>query len=154
MKGKRNLLKIIFFASTFFIATNTSSVYSETLWEKCDRMFEIDYRDYNACGNAFNDRGDYWNATAAYGKAIMKDPSDGGPHYNLGIVKNKLGDQKGAIDSYTRSLMLNPMNGAAYNNRGLIYKKMGKKKLACDDFLQGKYNGIQNSFTNYSKYCE
>ena len=98
--------------------------------------------------------GDLWDATAAYGKAIMKDPYSAIPHYNLGNAKNKLGDQEGAIDSYTRALMLNPMYGNAYNNRGNIYQEMGKIKLACDDYLQGKYNGNDYSFSNYSKFCE
>ena len=67
--------------------------------------------------------GDLWDATAAYEKAITKDPYSAIPHYNHGIAKNKLGDQEGAIDSYTRALMLNPMYGNAYNNRGSIYQK-------------------------------
>ena len=152
MKGKRNLLKIIFFASTFFLATNTSSVYSETLYEKCKRIGEGS--SWNNCGNKLqNEEGDLWGATAAYGKAIKEDPYSANPHYNIAIAKNKLGDQEGAIDSYTRALFLDPMNGNAYNNRGLIYIKKGNKRAACDDFLQGKYNGNQKSFTNYSKFC-
>ena len=151
MKGKRNLLKIIFFASTFFFATNTSIVYSETLREKCNRIGKGS--SWNNCGLKLMNDGDLWDATAAYGKAIMNDPYSAIPHYNLGIAKNKLGDQEGAIDSYTRALMLNPMYGSAYNNRGLIYIKKRNKLAACDDFLQGKYNGDQNSFTNYSKFC-
>ena len=152
MKGKRNLLKIIFFASTFFLATNTSSVYSETLREKCNRIGKG--YDWNSCGIKLTKDGDLWGAAAAYGKSIMEDPYSAIPHYNLGIVKNKLGDIEGAIDSYTRALFLDPMYGSAYNNRGRIYIKKGNKSAACDDFLQGKYNGNKGSFTNYSNFCE
>ena len=152
MKGKRNLLKIIFFASTFFLATNTSSVYSETLREKCNRIGER--YSWNNCGVKLKKDGDLWGAAAAYGKAIVDDPSNYNAHYNLGNVKNKLGDQEGAIDSYTRALMLDPMYGNAYFNRGLIYINKGNKRSACDDFLQGKYNGNQKSFRYFSKYCE
>ena len=84
----------------------------------------------------------------------MQYPYSAIPHYNLGITKSDLGDQEGAIDSYTRALFLDPMYGPAYNNRGIIYINKEKKRSACDDFLQGKYNGNQKSFTNYSKFCE
>ena len=121
MKGKRNLLKTIFFASTFYLATNTSSVYSETLREKCNRIGKGS--SWNNCGLKLMNDGDLWDATAANEKAITKDPYSAIPHYNHGIAKNKLGDQEGAIDPYTRALMLNPMYGNAYNNRGSIYQK-------------------------------
>ena len=68
MKGKRNLLKIIFFASTFFLATNTSSVYSKTLREKCNRIGKGS--SWINCGLKLMNDGDLWGAAAAYGKAI------------------------------------------------------------------------------------
>ena len=154
MKGKRNLLRIIFFASSFFLATNTSNVYSETLDEKCIKVGSLSegYGWIN-CGIKLRKEGDLWGSAAAYGKAIMQDPYSAIPHYNLGITKSDLGDQEGAIDSYSRALFLDPMYGPAYNNRGIIYINKGRKRAACDDFLQGKYNGNQKSFTNYSKFC-
>ena len=117
MKDKRNLLKIIFFASTFSLITNTSSVYSENLHKKCSRILGFDPDSWigknlwNKCGLKLMNNGDLWGASAVYGKAIMTNPYSEIPHYNLGIVKQRLGDQKGAIESYTRALTLNPMYG-------------------------------------------
>ena len=150
----RNLLKIIFFASTFFLITNTSSVYSETIKEKCKRIGK-EY-SWDNCGDKLRKDGDLWGATAAYGKSIMEGQNTrlSYPYFYLGFIKNKLGDQEGAIEDYTKALSIDPYDGISYNNRGTIYQRMRKIKLACDDYLQGKYNGNKTSFKNYSELCE
>jgi len=80
--------------------------------------------------SALNDFGLIEKALLKYGEAIALDPTFSWPHFNRGILLEKMGREDEALAAYDKVIELDSEDALPYNNRGILFKKMGREDEA------------------------
>jgi serine/threonine protein kinase/tetratricopeptide (TPR) repeat protein len=81
-------------------------------------------------GRVYQDRRDYGEAAAAYGKAIALDPEFGFAVNQLAYVHSFMGDFDEALRLFERYAAINPGDANPLDSMGELYLRMGKLDLA------------------------
>jgi tetratricopeptide (TPR) repeat protein len=89
---------------------------------------------YGARGQAFQLKGNYDKAIAAFEAAHAADPDN--PNYinGRGLAFEGKGDDEHAMADYNLVLRMRPNSPLALNNRGTLYMRQGALQSALDDF--------------------
>ena len=80
----------------------------------------------NSLGNALRDRGQLYEAVAAYRKAIALHPTSAVLQNNLGSALQSSGKPNEAIDAYRRAIAIQPKLVVAHENLGIALKETGE----------------------------
>ncbi|KPL19539.1 MAG: hypothetical protein AMJ92_02785 [candidate division Zixibacteria bacterium SM23_81] len=78
-----------------------------------------------ALGNIYFQKGDYDQATRAYGHALNWAPENVEVMNNLALTSLRMGDVNGAIQLYRHSVVVEPLVAKTHNDLGLAYKAAG-----------------------------
>jgi tetratricopeptide (TPR) repeat protein len=119
------------------LVENELSLYQAAI---ADLTLNIRYTARAACGCAYNERGnsyealhEYARALADYQQAIAIGPAWSGEFENAGKAAYYLGSYKLAISYLTTTMALNPADAYAYYYRGLALRDSGDKVDAITD---------------------
>jgi Tfp pilus assembly protein PilF len=72
----------------------------------------------------------------AYKQSIRINPDIAAPHFNLGVVYNRLGMYKEAIESYRQGIRIEPDFVAAHVGLGFSYEQLGMSQEAIESYKQ------------------
>jgi tetratricopeptide (TPR) repeat protein len=87
-----------------------------------------------ARGDAYDVRGDFDHAIAAYNEAIALDPKYAPAYYGRSQHYRVRGNLALALADANQALALDPKSADAYNTRGTVYVNQGERDRAIADF--------------------
>ncbi len=132
-----------------------------SLWQDVVKKSPNKARPYLNLGNAFEARGNYYDAIRNYNKSLDLNPLSFMAYSGRGMAFQEIGRYNNAISDFTKAVAIEPSFAEGYNNRGYLYWLLNENDLALQDFnraisenqyLSNAYNNRGILFKSVKKY--